>query len=112
MAERDRRHIRVSLLFDRLPPRARWLAALTSSAVSAGFCLMLAYMALVLEHRYFTSGQLTLNTQSPLWIVYSSLPVAALMLGGRYIVKCLDLLRGDPAIAGVYPPSPPDITAR
>lgn len=112
VAERDRRHIRVSLLFDRLPPRARWLAALASSAVSAGFCLMLAYMALVLEHRYFTSGQLTLNTQSPLWIVYSSLPVAALMLGGRYIVKCLDLLRGDPAIAGVHPPSPPDIAAR
>ena len=112
VAERDRRHIRVTLLFDRLPPRARRLAEFAASAVSAGFCLMLAYMALVLERRYFTSGQLTLNTQSPLWIVYSSVPVAALMLGGRYVVKCLDLLRGGPATAGVHPPSPPDVASQ
>ena len=112
VAERDRRHIRVTLLYDRLPPRARRAAAFAASAVSAGFCLMLAYMALVLERRYLTSGQLTLNTQSPLWIVYSSVPVAALMLGGRYVMKCVDLLHGGPSIAGVRPPSPPDVASR
>ena len=112
VAERDRRHIRVTLLFDRLPSRGRRVADIAASAVSAGFCLMLAYMALVLELRYFRSGQLTLNTQSPLWVVYSSVPVAALMLGGRYIAKCLDLLRGGPATAGMPPPTPTDDAAR
>ncbi|MDA1184702.1 MAG: TRAP transporter small permease [Acidobacteria bacterium] len=112
VAERDGRHIRVTLLFDRLSARARRVADISASVVSAGFCLILAYMALVLELRYFESGQLTLNTQSPLWIVYSSVPVAALMLGGRYVVKCVDLLRAGPAATGVRPPSPTDLIAR
>ncbi len=112
VAERDRRHIRVTLLFDRLQPRARRAAEIAASAISAGFCLMLTYMAVVLELRYFASGQLTLNTQSPLWIVYSSVPVAALMLGGRYVVKCVDLLRATPATSGARPPDPTDIASR
>jgi C4-dicarboxylate transporter DctQ subunit len=107
VAERDRRHIRVTLLFDRLPPRAQRWAALVASALSALFCLLLAYMGWVLEMRYVTSGQLTLNTQSPLWVVYSVVPVAALMLGGRYIVECIDLLRGiAPAAAPLEPAAP------
>lgn len=97
VAQRDRRHIRVTLLFDRLPAPARRMADIAANAVSAGFCLMLAYMGVVLELRYFASGQLTLNTQSPLWVVYSSVPVAALMLGGRYVITCVDLLRAAPA---------------
>lgn len=112
VAERDHRHIRVTLLFDRLPPLARRYAALAASAVSAAFCLLLAYMAWVLETRYFSSGQLTLNTQSPLWIVYSSVPVAALMLGGRYISECVEIIRGGTPMMSAHPPAPPLETAR
>ena len=112
VAERDQRHIRVTLLFDKLQPRARRVAEIAASAISALFCLILAYMALVLEQRYVTSGQLTLNTQSPLWVVYSAVPVAALMLGGRYIVKCLDLLRGAPMTGSLHTPSPADVASR
>ena len=94
VAERDGRHIRVTLLFDSLPLAAKRWTGLAAATISAFFCLLLAYMAVTLEMRYVTSGQLTLNTQSPLWIVYSAVPVAALMLGGRYIAECIDLLRG------------------
>jgi C4-dicarboxylate transporter DctQ subunit len=111
VAERDRRHIRVTLVFDRLPPRARRWSALAASAVSATFCLLLVYMAWVLETRYFASGQRTLNTQSPLWIVYSSVPVAAFMLGGRYIVECVELIRGGPPMVSEHGPPPPLETA-
>ena len=99
VAERDRRHIRVMLLVDRLEPAAQRWAAIAASAMSALYCLLLGYMGWALEMRYIESGQLTLNTQSPLWVVYSVVPVAALMLGGRYIVECIDLLRG------IAPPS-------
>ena len=112
VAERDGRHIRVTLLFDRLSAPARRIANIAASVVSAGFCLILAYMAVVLELRYFESGQLTLNTQTPLWVVYSSVPVAALMLGGRYVVKCVDLIRGGPAMAGAHPPPSTHVASR
>ena len=111
VAERDGRHIRVTLLFDRLQPPTRRVAEIAASAVSAGFCLILAYMAVILELRYLESGQLTLNTQTPLWIVYASVPVAALMLGGRYVVKIVDLVR-TPSAVDTHPPSTPDLTAR
>ena len=81
VAERDRRHIRVTILIDRLSPRARRWGMLAASAISAGFCLFLAYMAWVLEMRYLASGQLTLNTQTPLWMVYAVVPAASVMLG-------------------------------
>jgi C4-dicarboxylate transporter DctQ subunit len=111
VAERDGRHIRVTLLFDRLSAPARRMANIAASVVSAGFCLILGYMAVVLELRYFASGQLTLNTQTPLWVVYSSVPVAALMLGGRYVVKCVDLIRS-PSTVDVPPATPTDVTSR
>ena len=111
VAERDRRHMRVTLLVDKLSAPARRMADITASVVSAGFCLMLAYMAVTLELRYFTSGQLTLNTQSPLWIVYSSVPVAALMLCGRYVVRCLDLIRS-PSTVETHSPGPADVSSR
>lgn len=106
VAARDGRHIRVTLLFDRLSPPARRIANIAASVISAGFCLILAYMAVVLEFRYFESGQLTLNTQTPLWLVYASVPVAALMLGGRYVVSCVDLVRSVPAPPDARPPDP------
>src|SRR3972149_5388735 len=85
VAERDGRHIRVTLLLDRMPAQVQRWMALVSSGLRAGFCLFLAYLGWVLEIRYVNSGQVTLNTQSPLWVVYLSVPLAALMLGGRYI---------------------------
>ena len=74
---------------DRLSPGAKRWTGLVAVLVSAGFCLLLAYMAVTPEFRYIASGQLTLNTQSPLWLVYSAVPVAALMLGGRYIAEAV-----------------------
>jgi len=111
VAEREGRHIRVTLLFNRLSPPARRIANIAASVVSAAFCLILAYMAVILELRYFESGQLTLNTQTPLWVVYSSVPVAALMLGGRYVVKCVDLVR-TPSAVDACSPSTRDLSAR
>lgn len=94
VAERDGHHIRVTLLTDRVPAQVQHGMALVSSAVSAGFCLFLAYLGWVLEVRYVNSGQVTLNTQSPLWVVYLSVPLAALMLGGRYLAEFVALARG------------------
>jgi TRAP-type C4-dicarboxylate transport system permease small subunit len=43
--------------------------------------------------KYFVSHQLSINTQLPLWIAYFFVPVAALMLGLRYIVELRFLLK-------------------
>jgi len=99
VAERDGHHIRVTLLVDRVPaPVRRWML-LASSALSAGFCLFLAYLGVVLELRYVNSGQVTLNTQAPLWLVYLAVPLAALMLGGRYVAEFLAYVRGGSIVA-------------
>ena len=74
--------------------------------------MILPYWAVLLGLHSYESGQLTLNTQTPLWVVYSSVPVAALMLGGRYVVKCVDLIRGGPAMAGAHPPPSTHVASR
>jgi len=93
IAQRDGRHIRVTLLYDKFPLKVQRYVSIFSRTLSFLFCLFLAYLGLLLEMKYLASHQLSINTQLPLWIAYFFVPIAALMLGLRYIVELRSLLK-------------------
>ncbi|MDI6813720.1 MAG: TRAP transporter small permease [Desulfitobacteriaceae bacterium] len=93
IAQRDGRHIRVTLLYDKLPIQAQRWVSVFSRTVSLAFCLFLAYLAFLMEVKYIQSQQVSLNMQLPLWIAHIFVPLAALMLGWRYFLELIGLLK-------------------
>ena len=93
IAQRDGRHIRVTILYERFPVRVQRWVSIFSRSLSLLFCLFLAYLGFLLELKYLESHQLSINTQLPLWIAYFFVPVAALMLGLRFYVELRFLLK-------------------
>ncbi|GAB6154611.1 TRAP transporter small permease [Desulfosporosinus burensis] len=93
IAQRDGRHIRVTILYDKFPVRVQRRISIFSRTLSFLFCLFLAYLGLLLEMKYLVSHQVSINIQLPLWIAYFFVPVAALMLGLRYILDLRFLLK-------------------
>lgn len=96
IAQREGRHIKVSLLYDRLPPKVQWVISIFSNSVSIVFCLFLAYLGFLLEAKYLKTGQLSLNTQFPLWIVYFFVPIAALMLAIQFTRELYHVIKQGP----------------
>lgn len=93
IAQRDGRHIRVSLLYDILSLKVQRYVSIFASISSIMFCLFLAYLGCLLEIKYMQTGQLSLNIQFPLWAVYFFVPIAALMLSVRYMEELHKLLK-------------------
>ena len=93
IAQRDGRHIRVTILYDKFPVVIQRWVSIFSRMVSFLFCIFLAYLGYLLELKYLESHQLSINTQFPLWIVYFFVPVAALMLGFRYLLELYYLIK-------------------
>ncbi|HHW44193.1 MAG TPA: TRAP transporter small permease [Desulfotomaculum sp.] len=93
LAQRDGRHIRVNLLYDFLPLKIQRYVSIFASTASILFCLFLTYMGYLLEIKYVHTGQLSMNTQFPLWIVYFFVPLAALMLAVRFMEELYRLLK-------------------
>lgn len=92
-AQRDGKHIRVSMLYDRLSLKHQRVLSIFSNCVGILFSVFLAYAAYVLEVTYIQTGLRSVNTAFPLWIVYIFFPVAALLLGIRYAQELVFLLK-------------------
>lgn len=93
IAQREGRHIRVSLLYNYLSPKVQRYVGIFASSASILFCLFLAYLGYVLETKYLQTGQRSMNTQFPLWAVYFFVPVAAIMLCVRYAEELYSILQ-------------------
>ncbi|AEG16620.1 Tripartite ATP-independent periplasmic transporter DctQ component [Desulfofundulus kuznetsovii DSM 6115] len=103
IAQRDGRHIRVSLLYNYMPRKVQHYVSIFASIASILFCLFLTYVGYVLETKYLHTGQRSLNTQFPLWAVYFFVPIASFMLCIRYIEELYHLLKNggkDRLVAG------------
>ena len=80
-AERAGEHIRIDLLFSKLPPRARhWIELLTYLAV-AGFALLVAWTGAEAALQSYHFGRRSLSLFSvPMWIPQSCVPVGMALM--------------------------------
>lgn len=88
-------HIRTEMLVERLPPALKKLCLVLSSLVGIGFCGLLFYAALPQVQRYYTMGMVTeSNLDLPLWLLFTIMPLGALLFL-IYYIRCLVIaLRG------------------
>jgi len=88
-------HIRTEMLIERLPPALKRACLVLSSLVGVGFCSLLFYAALPQVKRYYTMGMVTeSNLDLPLWLLFSVMPLGALLFL-TYYLRCLIIaLRG------------------
>jgi len=93
VAQRDNRHIRVNFVFDRFSLEHQRTISIFSNLICIAFCIFLGVAAVVLEQSYILYGIRSINIAFPLWIVYVFFPLAALMLGLRFVHILVLLLK-------------------
>lgn len=85
-AARKGRHIRMSAIYDQLPPVWRKRLMLTICAVTAAFMFILAYYAVQYVMIIALLGKVTPALQIPLYLTYLWVPVGFTITGIQYIL--------------------------
>jgi C4-dicarboxylate transporter, DctQ subunit len=96
-AVRNRRHIALELLGRVLPPHIKLRVASVMYALSAVFCLGAAWMGAQFTLGAYKLSSTSLVSRIPMWIIYSALPVAAIMLAIRFALLLFYGLESDSA---------------
>ena len=95
-AARHGRHIRMSALFDALPPRPRKMMMVVISLVSGVIMLALAWYALHYIQTQAGRGRVLPALQIPVWWTLVWVPVGFFMTGAQYLLTTLkNLLEKD-----------------
>jgi TRAP-type C4-dicarboxylate transport system permease small subunit len=95
-AARHGRHIRMSALFDALPPRPRKALMVLISLVSGLIMMVLAWYALHYIQTQAGRGRVLPSLQIPVWWTLIWVPVGFFMTGAQYLLTALkNLLEKD-----------------
>lgn len=87
VALRNNHHIKVDMLFDKLPNRAKYFVTLFANTIGISFGLFVLYYGSGLVNFTHISGQLSTDMGIPLYKVYTILPLMGFLLTLRFVVK-------------------------
>ncbi|WP_245625527.1 TRAP transporter small permease [Ahrensia marina] len=88
-AARHGRHIRMSAIYDTLPPKPRKALTIFISVITAIFMLGLAWYSLQFLLTTFGRGRLLSALQIPVWITLCWVPLGFLLTGLQYILTAI-----------------------
>lgn len=88
-AARQGRHIRMSAIFDTLPPRPRKALMVIIALVTAAFMLGLAWYSLQYVITQAGRGRVLPSLQVPVWITLVWVPVGFFMTGLQYVLTAI-----------------------
>ncbi len=88
-AARQGRHIRMSAIFDALPPKVRKVMMVAISLVTAVFMLGLAWYSLQYILTQASRGRVLPSLQIPVWIILIWVPVGFFMTGLQYLLTAI-----------------------
>jgi C4-dicarboxylate transporter DctQ subunit len=96
---RERAHIAVDLVVDRLPPATRRIVALLAIGLCIAYCLFMIYSGGVFVDRLMTLGNNARDIPLPRWLLTSILPLGFALLAVRFLQVGWSLLNGRDAHA-------------
>lgn len=97
-------HVRIGLLFEKVPAHIRGYLEALSEAVLLGLLLTLAYFGLQLVLSNFERGQTTPAMQISIAWIYLSVPVGLILMSLQCVERLLALLLGEPLSSELAPP--------
>lgn len=94
---REREHVRADLVFQLMPRPWQRACDILANLAGVGFALFLAYYGGLVAYEAWDFGDLSATQlRFPLWIYYSALPVAALLIAIGHLRVAFALTRGAP----------------
>ncbi|AVX06188.1 TRAP transporter small permease [Maritalea myrionectae] len=88
-AARHGRHIRMSAIYDALPPKLRKLLMIIISLVTAALMFALCYYAINYIGTQASRGRVLPSLQIPVWIILVWVPVGLFMTGAQYLLTAI-----------------------
>lgn len=88
-AARHARHIRMSAIYDALPPRARKGMMVAISLITAGFMFLLCYYSVKYIGSQAARGRVLPALQIPVWIILVWVPAGFFMTGLQYLLTAV-----------------------
>ena len=96
---RKGRHIRMTAIYDQLPPRGKKAVMIVIAAVTAAVMFVMAWYALEYVQRTAARGKLTPALQVPLYLTYVPVVLGFFLSGVQYLLTVLrNLDFGDPRV--------------
>jgi len=92
-------HVRADIVLRMLPPRRQRAVEIVNCALAAAFCAGLAWFGWLAAWDAWEIGERSTTALAfPMWIYYAALPVAALLMTIRYLIRLFEWsFRFDPA---------------
>ncbi|MBQ1302266.1 MAG: TRAP transporter small permease [Firmicutes bacterium] len=84
-ATKERAHIRIDFLVNRLPKMGQRLCLVLSTIVWLIFALFMIYVSLILTNSVMQGGQIGTGSGIPMWIPYAGIPVGMILMVFRMI---------------------------
>ena len=84
-ATKERAHIRIDFLVNRLPKAGQKLCLVLSTLVWLAFAVFMVYVSLILTNSVMSGGQIGTGSGVPMWIPYASIPVGMILMIFRMI---------------------------
>lgn len=88
-AARQGRHIRMSAIYDALPPKARKPLMIGIALVTAVFMFGLAWYSLQYILTLYGRGRVLPSLQIPVWVIYCWAPIGFFMTGAQYVLTAI-----------------------
>jgi len=83
-AARNGRHIRMSAIYDAMPPKIRKIMMIGISLITAIFMFILSYYSFQYIHSVYESGRLLPALEIPAFIIYLWVPIGFFVTGLQY----------------------------
>lgn len=88
-AARHGRHIRMSAIFDSLPPRSRKALMIVIAAITSVAMFALAYLSVRYIGKVQTSGRILPALQIPVWWIFVWVPIGFFVTGVQYLLTAI-----------------------
>ena len=93
IAARRRAHLGLSIITDRVSPRARLVINISMYGISALFCLLIVIFGVQMVISQYQMGQETATMQWPEWIYGSFVPVGAAFAAIAFLEGMVDMYK-------------------
>lgn len=87
-ATKERRHVNIDVVYQKLPKNYQHLCTIVSTIVWIGFLVAMAYLSVSLTESVARGGQIAVGSGIPMWIPYASIPTGIILMLFRLLQNC------------------------